>query len=352
MLRLLKNFYVEILLVFLFMTLVVFFSSDSFLQFDWDVSWLSSFVSYGKLQNLATIFLSIFLEGLPFILIGVLVSSLIHEFVNENTLWKLTPKNPFLSIPMATLFGLILPICECGIVPIARRLIEKKLPVYTAFTFLLAAPIVNPVTIISTYIAFGDDWGITLTRLSLGAGIAVVMGFLFFLFFRNKNVLRDHSHTCASDEKDDDCCSDHREHPAKHDAPKWKDKLNHALYHSIFEFMNMTKYFILGAFLASVFQTFVGFAAMKSMASHEWIAIIVMMGLAFGLSICSSSDAFIAASFRNAMGTAPLFAFLVYGPMMDLKNVLMMAGSFRASVIWFFWGGTTLLTIVSVICFL
>jgi uncharacterized membrane protein YraQ (UPF0718 family) len=116
--------------------------------------------------------------------------------------------------------------------------------------------------------------------------------------------------------------------------------------------MNMTKYFILGAFLASVFQTFVGFAAMKSMASHEWIAIIVMMGLAFGLSICSSSDAFIAASFRNAMGTAPLFAFLVYGPMMDLKNVLMMAGSFRASVIWFFWGGTTLLTIVSVICFL
>jgi uncharacterized protein len=114
----------------------------------------------------------------------------------------------------------------------------------------------------------------------------------------------------------------------------------------------MGKYFILGAFLAASFQTFVGFSAIKSIGTNEWIAILLLMGIAFGLSICSSSDAFIAASFRNAIGTAPLFAFLIYGPIMDLKNLLMMMGSFRASVIWFFWGGTTILTILSVILFL
>jgi uncharacterized membrane protein YraQ (UPF0718 family) len=343
MLRLFKTFYIEIILVLLVVNLILFFSSPAFLKMDWDVADVTALVPMAKLQSLSTIFLSIFLEGLPFVLIGVLVSSLIHAFVDENTLWKWLPKSPFLSIPLASLFGLIMPICECGIVPIARRLVEKKLPSYVAFTFLLAAPIVNPVTIVSTYVAFGDDWGITFTRVAFGAVIAVVMGFFFWLFFRHRDVLRENQ----ADHKEEDCCAhDHCTHETHKSS--WKEKGSHALYHAIFEFINTAKYFILGALLAAIFQTFIGFSALKTWSANEWISILVLMGIAFGLSICSSSDAFIAASFRNAIGTAPLFAFLVYGPMMDLKNVLMMAGSFRPAVVWFFWGGTTVLTILSV----
>jgi uncharacterized membrane protein YraQ (UPF0718 family) len=347
MLRLLKNYYVEILLVVILTNLVLFFSSNRFMAFEMDLSFLSGIIKNSQLHSLSTIFLSIFLEGLPFILFGVFISSLIHEFVNENSLWRWVPKNPILSIPLAIVLGFAVPICECGIVPIARRLIEKKLPVYTAFTFLIAAPIVNPVTIFSTYIAFGNDWGITLTRVAMGAGIAVMMGLLFYVFFRKSQVLKADSSCC--DDAHDHC--DHEGHSHSH-TKDWKQKVEHALHHSIFEFLNMGKYFILGAFLAACFQTYVGFSVIQSISTHEWIAVLLLMGIAFGLSICSSSDAFIAASFRNAVGTAPLFAFLVYGPVMDLKNLLMMMGSFRASVIWFFWGGTTVLTIVSVLMFI
>ncbi|WP_240874961.1 permease [Shimazuella soli] len=350
MLRLLKNYYVEILLVFVLASFILFFSSDQFLAFEMDISFLTSFTKNPQLQSLSTIFLSIFLEGLPFILFGVFISSFIHEFVNENGLWRYVPKNPFLSIPMAIVLGFVLPICECGIVPIARRLIEKKLPVYTAFTFLLAAPIVNPVTIFSTYIAFGNDWSMTIVRVALGAGIAIVMGGLFYLFFQNIPVLKEIPNTCDHDHES--CCTtDQAGHEHSH-TENWRERVEYALHHAIFEFLNMGKYFVLGAFLAACFQTFIGFSAIQSTGKYEWLSIVLLMGIAFGLSICSSSDAFIAASFRNAVGAAPLFAFLVYGPIMDLKNLLMMSGSFRPTVIWFFWSGTTVLTIVSVVFFL
>ncbi|WP_028778910.1 permease [Shimazuella kribbensis] len=344
MLRFLRSFYVEILLLFVFMSILLFFNSSTYLSSDFDLRFLFTFTENGKLQILSTIFLSIFLEGLPFILIGVFISSFIHAFINENWIWKWVPRNPILSIPAAILLGFALPICECGIVPITKRLIEKKLPVYTAFTFLLAAPIINPVTILSTYLAFGGDWKITSTRILFGAGIAITMGILFYLFFRKSQIL--HDNVLTSNHTSSNCCECTDEN--HHHSPSWKEKTNHALYHSIFEFINMGKFFVLGAFLAACFQTFIGFSIIQSLSSHEWVAILLMMAFAFGLSICSSSDAFIAASFRNVVGTAPLFAFLVYGPMMDLKNILMMVGSFRASIIWFFWGATTLLTIVSI----
>lgn len=333
MLRFVKNYSVELLLSTLFALSLLFF-----LHLYISMSDVANFINTLQLHQISTLFLSIFFEGLPFLLIGVLLSSLIQAFVKEDWLWKWAPKNPLLSLPIATTMGLFLPICECGIVPVAKRLIEKKLPAYTVFTFLLAAPIVNPITIFSTYIAFGNHWGITVARTLVGAFIAIAIGFLFFLFFRDREVLKK----SKTNEHDHSCC-DHQ-----HNDTNWKEKADHALYHAIFEFFNMGKYFVLGAFLAASFQTLVGFSVIESISAHPSIAILFMMGIAFGLSICSSSDAFIAASFRNAMGNAPLFGFIIYGPMMDLKNVLMMIDSFRPSVIWFFCGTTTLLTFLTI----
>lgn len=344
----LKNYYIEITGVLVFIALFYFLTSGQIMELG---SLMAKFAITDnvQLQNLSTIFLSIFIEGLPFILMGVFVSVLIHEFVDEEVIWKWIPKNPLLSIPLAACLGIFLPICECGIVPVARRLIQKGLPAHTAFTFLLAAPIVNPVTAVSTYIAFRNNWDMVFLRLGLGAGIAVAMGIMFLRFFSKTDVLKgnlqkaDCHHSCHHDHAHPhDHCHDHRGLEAR---------LCHAFYHAIFEFIDMGKYFVAGAFIAACFQTFIGLSVMKSVAAHEGIAVIVMMGIAFGLSICSSSDAFVAASFRGILGNAPLFSFLVYGPMMDLKNLLMMIGSFRSSVVWFFWGGTTLLTILSILLF-
>lgn len=356
MLRLIRSLYVEItgiLVLCAFLYLLISGVSVLDMVTDWTRTWGTGLAP--ELQNMSTIFLSIFIEGLPFILMGVLISSLIHVYVNEEMIWRWVPKNPVLSIPMATFMGILLPICECGIVPVARRLVQKGLPSYVAFTFLLSAPIINPVTIASTYLAFGDSWEMVSLRLCMAAGIAAAMGFLFLLFFSKTNVIREQEKQVAEKEEHSDkhshshgqTCSDH-----DHDHSHTGGKLSHSLYHAIFEFIDMGKYFVAGALIAAFFQTFIGMSAIKNFTENEGVAIIVMMALAFGLSICSSADAFVAASFRTAMGTGPLLGFLVYGPMMDLKNLLMMVGSFRLSVVLFFVGGTTMLTLLSLFIFL
>ncbi|OYD06863.1 permease [Paludifilum halophilum] len=293
------------------------------------------------LQNSSTLFLSIFIEGIPFILIGVIISSLIHVYVREDTVWRLIPKSPWVSIPFATFMGLVLPVCECGIVPVARRLIQKGFPAYIAFTFLLAAPIINPITIASTYFAFAGDWKMVFSRLLLAVGIAAVMGILYYFFFNG-----DPDVTTHCEHPDRDCNHSHHLHHTgqRHTG----DKLIHAMHHSIFEFMDMGKYFVAGASIAAAFQAFVGLSTIREFAENEWLVILAMMAIAFGLSLCSSADAFVAASFRSAMSTPPILAFLVYGPMMDLKNLFMMYGSFRKRVVLFHFAATTLLTLASI----
>ncbi|SEN47386.1 permease [Lihuaxuella thermophila] len=357
MIRFIRNFYVEITGILVLGAFLYLLTSGYGLLFSLSELIRSGSVDLGpKWQNMSTIFLSIFIEGLPFILFGVFLSCLIHVYVKEETIWRWTPKNPLLSIPMATCLGLLLPVCECGIVPVARRLVQKGLPPYVAFTFLLAVPIVNPITILSTYFAFGDSWDMVFARTLTGAGIAALMGFLFYLFFRRVPVLKEEKQTACTHEQGSCGHESHAEerhvhHPedrCDHHAHAEGGKWMHALHHAVFEFINMGKYFVLGALIAAGFQTFVGLSAIKSFSEQEGLALLMMMGLAFCLSICSNADAFLAASFRSAMGTVPLLGFLIYGPMMDLKNLLMMLGSFRLPVILFFFGGTTILTLLSV----
>lgn len=354
MLRFLRSYTIEISIFIIFGLFILLLTSG--------ITWLIEFDSWLKeiqpnvapqVQNGVTIFLSIFIEGLPFILIGVLISSLIHTFVRQEHIWRFVPRSPFISIPLASVMGLILPICECGIIPIARRLIQKQLPAYVAFTFLLAAPIVNPITILSTYLAFAEQGiSMALSRTSIGIAIAIIMGAIFALFFRNKEVLRADktvNHNCTHD----DCDHEHPPHASEHIEEEQKQsvwaRLGHSLHHAIFEWMDMGKFFIIGAAIAAFFHTFIGLSVLRSAITEEWWAILVLMFLAYVLSICSSADAFVAASFRGVVGNSPLLAFLVYGPMMDIKNVIMMMSAFRIPVVLTFIGGTTILTYIMIL---
>lgn len=392
MARLFRTFYVEITGIVVLAFLLLFLSNG--------VSWITPLLDFTRdanpfdskqLHAVSMIFLSIFIEGIPFILIGILVSSLIHVFLTEEMVFRWIPKSPILSVPMAACVGLLLPVCECGIVPVSRRLMQKGLPAHVAFTFLLAVPVINPITIVSTYVAFGDSWGIVTLRLLFAFGIAVTLGFLSILFFgkvpvqsllRNRLQVETASCTHNHDHKDRSCC--HTEEKAKQEEPyailkvhrreieeehkkrqtsccdhqhhdekaPASDRVIHSMYHAVFEMIDTGKYFILGALIAAIFQTIVGISAIKEVGNNEILAVLLIMGLAFGLSVCSTADAFLAASFRTVLSTSPIMAFLVYGPMMDLKNFLMMIGSFRPIVVWFLFGGTTTLTFASVLIFL
>lgn len=348
MVRFIRSFSVEIVTVLL-MCFLLYFLLSGYTWLDFFFEWTKNFqIEDGQWQNISTIFLSIFVEGLPFILIGVFVSSFIHVFVKEETIYKWIPKNPLLSLPFAVSLGLLFPICECGIVPVVKRLIQKGVPAYVAITFLLAAPVINPVTIISTYVAFGGRWEMVGIRVLFAAGIAILLGLLFMILYGKMTTTKILKNKDEAKSCNETCCNHSHHH---HEEPHTLEKVTHGLYHSVFEFIDTGKYFVLGALIASFFQVFIGLTAMREFAGSKPLAVLLVMGLAFGISVCSSSDAFIAASFRTVLGTAPIAAFLVFGPMMDLKNLLMMFGSFRRSVIVFLFAGTVILTFASVLLF-
>ncbi|KUP08517.1 membrane protein [Bacillus coahuilensis p1.1.43] len=262
-------------------------------------------------KNVNTIFVSIILEALPFILIGVLASALIQTFVSEDQLKKWIPKNPFLAILPAAFIGALLPICECAIVPVARRLMKKGMPVHVAIVIMVTAPILNPVVFASTYYAFQTEPIIYWGRFVLAFIFALVIGLLIYFTWKNANPLKGQA-------------SHHHHH---HHGPrnKWIETIQHASD----EFFDMGKFLILGALVAAIVQTFLDRAILVEVGANTILGPLSMMGLAYVLSLCSEADAFVASSFGSQFSVASILAFLVYGPMIDLKNTILMLAYFN-----------------------
>lgn len=134
------------------------------------------------LQNIKTVFVSIFLEAAPFLLMGVFLSSLMQWFVSEEMVRRLTPKHPVGGVFVAGLLGIIFPICECGMIPVVRRLMRKGMPAYIAVTFILSGPVVNPIVFTATLLAFPNHPEITITRMGLAFAVAAAVGGLVYVF--------------------------------------------------------------------------------------------------------------------------------------------------------------------------
>lgn len=262
-----------------------------------------------SLPDFSYSFLSILFEGIPFILFGTLLSGLIDQFLPARVLTRLIPRRPVVGICVSALLGLVFPMCECGIVPVIRRLVAKGLPVSNAVAYMLAAPIVNPITAISTYAAFRGQGAeeFTALRLALGAFVAALAGFAVLnLPLRSvlkKSLLDESTHQHA--------------HHSPHHEPLPR-RLAAAMHAGIRDFLDVTVYFILGVAVASLFGTAINQEIFLPLALNDALAVPSMMALAGILSLCSSSDAFIAATFVSFPAVAKL-AFLVFGPMVDLK---------------------------------
>jgi uncharacterized membrane protein YraQ (UPF0718 family) len=248
--------------------------------------------------------------------IGAFVSALIEVFVSENTLLKILPKNRYLSVITASLMGVLFPGCECGIVPIVSRLIKKGLAPHAGVAFMLSGPIINPIVLFATFIAFGDSWTMVGYRAGLAIGVSILVGFVLSFVIKD-NPLKENNELHVHD----------------HSHQNKKQKIISVFNHTTGEFFSMGKYVVLGALIASTMQVYIPTKVLTTLGGTHVTAVLVMMVLAFILSVCSEADAFVAASFRNFFPQTSIVSFLVFGNMVDIKNLLMMFGSFNAKFV-------------------
>lgn len=307
-------------------------------------------------SDLAYSFLSLFLEGAPYILLGTLISGFMDVYMPASILERVLPKQKLLAIMSCGLMGLVLPVCECAVVPVIRRLVAKGLPVSCAFTYMLAAPILNPVTIWSTWNAFdnyGFTWDIVLARCAMGYGISVFVG-IIILFLPVEKVLRksvlrtirshdddklnnsetahnhahDHEHghqqgdldDCGHQHAKEECCSHDHEHSHEVVIKSNDGRVVAAMRSAMRDCVDVGVYFTIGAALAAMFNMlYVQYQSEFELALSSPVAEIGgMMLLAFVLSVCSTSDAFMAAAIDFVSYGAKM-AFMVLGPMLDVK---------------------------------
>ena len=329
----------------------------------------------GVINDFSTIFLSIIFEGIPFILIGALASSIIQIFVSEEAIAKVIPKNKFIGVLIASLVGLIFPVCECAIVPITRRLVKKGVPLSIAITFMLSVPIMNPVVLLSTHYAF---MGMSYIVLSIALFVmvdSIIIGYLFGVLYmdspfkresvkRPKGIIRKatydsghntvHKHKSVNiikhnhnhvDEGNGNCSCGHTHNHSNH-KNKFIRNIEEIISHTSLELYDIGRFFIMGVFLSTCMQVFIPKTLILSIGGGVLSSIIVMMVLAFVLSICSETDAFIARSFLGQFTTGSILGFLILGPMIDIKNTIMLCGSFKLNFV------VKLIFLIISICFI
>lgn len=277
-----------------------------------------------KLQIFTTIFLGIFIEAVPFLLAGSLVSGFIAVYVDSNLIARYVPRRAVPAALVGAALGFAFPVCECGVVPVTRRLYQKGLPLPVGISFLLSAPVINPVVLISTYVAFGFG-PVLIGRYVLTFVIAFLVG-LVFHYAKPEEVLRP-----AEDAKIGLPSSAYM--PSVETKPS--SRVWTAVVSAADDFLDMARYLIVGTLLAAAMQTFVSQAVLLQLGSGPVISVVALMVLGFVLSVCSTVDAFLALSFVGTFTPGAIISFLVFGPMVDIKSALMFLGVFRRRIVFY-----------------
>jgi hypothetical protein len=267
-------------------------------------------------------------ETIPFLLLGTLLSAAIQSFVPDRAIRRAFPKNHYLSILVALGLGVLMPICECATVPLAKRLREKGLPLSTAVAFLLAAPLVNPMTIASTYVAFnGTGHAVFLQRLGLGLVASFTVAAVVELFSRRFGALEEVAASPLAG------LIGVQSFPAtpllfpetKAQAAGLGTRIIDMFEHASYDFLDMARYLIAGISIAALARACIPASALSKYLGAPAIATGAGLGSAYVLSLCSSADAFVGRSLFAPISYNALLGFLVLGPMLDLKNTILLA---------------------------
>jgi uncharacterized membrane protein YraQ (UPF0718 family) len=316
-----------------------------------------------QLNNAFTLFLSLLVEAIPFLLLGVLLSSVLLIFIDERWLIAHLPKHPVLGAFVGSCVGFLFPVCECGNVPVARRLIMQGVPMPVAIGFLLAAPTVNPIVIWSTWIAFRDRPEIVVLRVVFSLLIATIIGYLFSVQKDLKPILQpaialgiiraEPKFSTRSSLLDggDFMLGNAGMAPRRMtqdliETPKRsiRENFNLLLDNVVQELRELGGVLVLGSAVAAAIQTLTPRELIVSLGEGPIISIVVMMLLAGSISICSTVDSFFALSFAATFTSGSLLAFLVFGPMFDLKSIGLMLSIFKPKAIFYLFAIATQLT--------
>jgi uncharacterized membrane protein YraQ (UPF0718 family) len=301
-------------------------------------------------------FTSILYEAMPFIVLGVVIAGLLEEFVPQKLVARLIPRSRVLAIAIGGFLGVLFPMCECGIIPVMRRLLRKGVPLSCCACYMLAGPIINVVVMISTFVAFSSTqegavytedvydaagtpqsvtsypqlggWQMMALRMGLGFLVAFITSLIVeWQYRKHGNKLLA---SLAVPEKEGlPLVGDDNSAPKRTALARVGNIAETALH----DFVDVTVYLIIGAILAAAGRLILKHDQVEALATNYVLAIGVMMALAILLCICSEADAFVAASFRM-LPPASKLAFLVLGPMLDMKLYLMYTRVFRPRLIW------------------
>ncbi|MEH2452437.1 permease [Nostoc sp.] len=339
-----------------------------------------------QLNNGFTIFLSLLVEAMPFLLLGVLFSSLLLFFVDERKLVEKMPKNPLLGALVGSMIGFLFPVCQCGNVPVARRFLIQGVPTPVAIGFLLAAPTINPVVIWATWTAFRDQPEIVVLRVVFSLAIATIIGFVFsfqkdlnpivqpalarYMKFnppaqpetkrRGKryqvqqqeaipNILQSGTYILggkAGVPLRIDPNLVEATTPISNTNKSLAEKLRLVVDNSIQEFRELGGVMILGSAIAAAIQVLAPRELILSLGAGPISSIVVMLILAVVVSICSTVDSFFALSFASTFSSGSLLAFLVFGPMIDIKGIGLMLSIFKPKTVFYLFALTAQLTFV------
>ena len=297
-----------------------------------------------------TVFTGIVLQAVPFMLLGALLSSALYAFVPDRLLIKVFPKKYGLGFLTALFAGALFPVCECAAVPLMRSLIKKGVAMPIAVTFMLASPIVNPISIVSTLYAFPQQPSVAFYRLCFGLLIAFAIGLLLLFYPEEKYLKEDFDREPAvqpqslgdaaaafrlatgrsTQNSRSEAQSDNFGGITAESKVQWlQAKVYTLLMHTCSEFFTTGPFLILGAFITALIRAAVPQELFSITSGSAAGSLLVMMLFAFVFSACSTSDAFIARSFLNRFSFGSILGFLVYGPMMDIKNLFMLLSLFK-----------------------
>ena len=313
-------------------------------------------------NNAFTLFLSLLVEAMPFLLLGVLMSGVLLLFIDEGKLAKMMPSNPLLGALAGSLVGFLFPVCECGNVPVARRLLIQGVPTPVAIGFLLAAPTINPIVIWSTWVAFRGQPEIVVLRIVFSLAIATIIGWVFSAQADLRPLLQPALVRIMPRSQVSQSSSAPNQTPillqsgtfllgqpgqplqleavamqsalgtaaaTKASANRWQLFLDNTVQ----ELRELGGVLIFGSAIAAAIQVAVPREVILNLGQGPAISIVAMMLLAGVISICSTVDSFFALSFASSFTSGALLAFLVFGPMIDIKAIGLLLSIFKPRAI-------------------
>lgn len=269
-----------------------------------------------RAQDGLTLALSVLIEALPWVILGVVLSIVVQVWLPSDAVQRWLPRNAWARRGVLSLLGMFIPVCECGNVPFARGLMMRGLAPAEAMTFLIAAPIVNPIVILTTHAAFGWDGGILVARLVGGFVIANLIGWLFSLRRDQQALLTERFvDTCA------------------HVAHEPGSPTRRSLVQFLIELRAVMPALVIGSALAGAVQVLVPRDVLLAIGSNPVLSILAMVALAMTVAICSNVDAFFALSFASTFSSGAIIAFLIVGPLVDVKMLALLRTTFTARVL-------------------